>query len=243
MPNSDHLNLPYLTAGQTNPDVTINNFLEGLDDASAGSATVDFTSDADLTPTAAENKELQMVITDTSVFLTVPRNVILESYGRFHIVKNDTAQDLTFKNAAGTGVTVSGTVRELIYNDGTNVYSVSGQNTESFLYDLGVFVPGLPAASDDVMRFVFSRSVDFPAGLTASQGYCETQATAQYDFDVQKNGGSVGTVRFAIATSAATFIMASPQSFVAGDRIAIIASATPDATLNDVYITLKGTRV
>ncbi|MDH3376450.1 MAG: hypothetical protein OEQ39_05715 [Gammaproteobacteria bacterium] len=244
MPNSDHLNKPYLTAGQTQPDVTINDFLDAVDDALAGSVTVDMGADSDLTPTAAQQLSMELVITDTGVLLTAARNVILEGFSRFHIVKNDTAQELTFKTAAGSGVAVpAGGVRQLIFNDAANVNSVSGQGADAFLYELGAFFPNKPQTSEVVLRSIFTRSIDFPSALTGSQGYCETTATAETDFDVQKNAVSVGTIRFAIATNASTFIAASPISFTAGDRLAIIAPATPDTTLSDIYITLKGTRV
>jgi hypothetical protein len=242
MPNSDHLNKALMTAGQTQPDVTINAFFAAVDNAVAGSETVDMGADSDLTPTADQQLSLQLVITDTGVLLTAARNVILEGYSRFHIVKNETAQTLTFKTAAGTGVAVIPGARELIFNDAANVNAVSGQGSDSFLFDVGSNHPGKPTASQPIMRFVFTRAVDFPSGLTGSQGYCETQATAQTDIDVQKNAVSVGTVRFPASTSAATFIMASATSFAAGDRLALIAPGTPDATLSDFYITLKGTR-
>lgn len=243
MPNSIYLNMPYLATAQTSPEVTLNDFLETVDRAVAGTATHNMASDANYTLTTAQNRSLQVIITDTGVLLTAPRDIILSSFGRFHIVKNDTAQNLTFKNATGSGVTVqAGAVRELLYNDGTNVHSVSGQSSDSFLYDVGVFVPSTPADNDDVLRFIFTRTVSFPTSLTGSRGYCEVTATSQADFDVRKNGSSVGTIRFPASTNAATFIMASPTTFAAGDRLSVIAPSPQDGTLADVYFTLKGTR-
>ena len=127
MPNSDHLNKPLLVSGQTQPDVTLNTFLEAVDDALAGSVTINAASDADITPTAAQQLNMQIIITDTvsPAVLTTGRNVILEGFSRLHVVLNSTAQTLTFKTAAGSGVAVAtGGGRQLIYNDGSNVHSV-----------------------------------------------------------------------------------------------------------------------
>jgi hypothetical protein len=125
MPKSDHLNKDYMAAGQTQPDVTLNNFLEAVDEAIAGSVTIDMGSDADLTPTATQQLRLELIITDTGVVLTTGRNVILEGFARLHVVLNSTAETLTFKTAAGSGVAVAtGGGRELIYNDGSNVHAI-----------------------------------------------------------------------------------------------------------------------
>jgi hypothetical protein len=78
--------------------------------------------------------------------------------------------------------------------------------------------------------------------LSGSVGKATVAATAQTDFDILKNGASVGTMRFAIAATDATFIAASPITFAAGDVIRVNAPVTPDATLANVHFTLKGTR-
>lgn len=109
-------------------------------------------------------------------------------------------------------------------------------------YDIGAQISGAPTASLVMMRYKFPRAVSFPSGLTNSQGASGTAATAQTDFDILKNGVSVGTMRFAAAATSATFIMASGQSFAAGDILTVIAPATPDATLAGVTFVLAGTR-
>lgn len=109
-------------------------------------------------------------------------------------------------------------------------------------YDIGAQIAGAPSASLVMLRYKFPRAVDFPAGLTNSQGEAGTAATAQTDFDIEKNGVSVGTMRFAASSTSATFIMASPQSFAAGDILTVIAPGSPDATLAGVSFVLAGTR-
>jgi hypothetical protein len=110
-------------------------------------------------------------------------------------------------------------------------------------FDLGVFISGLPGGLEMVYQFVATRPLDFPAGLTDSQGYAATApADATKEFDVQKNGSSVGTVSFAQSSQTATFTAASAFSLAAGDRLSIIAPASQDSALADISITLAGTR-
>lgn len=114
--------------------------------------------------------------------------------------------------------------------------------THSQPFDLPVWIAGKPAAAERVLRFIATRAVSFPAALAGSAGTSRVAATAQRDFDVQKNGVSVGTVRFAAAGSTASFIAASAFSLAAGDLLEVIAPGTQDATLEDIAFTLVGTR-
>lgn len=119
----------------------------------------------------------------------------------------------------------------------------------SFLYapqsqpfDLSGFVPGVPTASQIYMFVPVTRPVTFPSSLTGSVGKAKVAATAQTDFDIKKNGTSVGTMRFAAAATSASFIAASAISLAAGDTLEVVAPATPDATLSGVGFALQGTR-
>jgi hypothetical protein len=107
-------------------------------------------------------------------------------------------------------------------------------------YDMGLTYTGSQAVSVVMLRYPFPRAVIFPAGLTGSQCVAAVAATAQTDFDIQKNGGSVGTVRFAIAGTVASFIMASATSFAVGDILTLVAPGTADATLADIGLALTG---
>jgi hypothetical protein len=114
--------------------------------------------------------------------------------------------------------------------------------TNSQPVDLPVWVAGKPTASERILRFIATRSVTFPASLTGSYGTSRVASTAQRDFDLQKNGVSAGTVRFAAAGTTASFIAASPIALAAGDLLEVIAPGTQDATLEDIAFTLVGTR-
>lgn len=83
--------------------------------------TINVASDADLTLTAAQNLYAKVTVTDTGVILTTGRNVIVDNVGRIFIFTNSTAQTLTVKTAAGTGVAIPTGTSSLLINDGTDV--------------------------------------------------------------------------------------------------------------------------
>jgi len=109
-------------------------------------------------------------------------------------------------------------------------------------FDIAFFISGSPSSSQIVGQFVVVRAVDFPTNLTDSQGFASTAATASTDFDIQKNGGSIGTMNFDISGTVATFTFGSPVSFAAGDRFQVVAPGSPDSTLADISMTFKGVR-
>jgi hypothetical protein len=91
----------------------------------AESITHEMTSDADYTLTDYENLSGRYIITDTVVTLTVARNIIVSIDERSFIAQNDTAETLTFKTSAGTGIDVLAGNTDTLYCDGTDVI-VSG---------------------------------------------------------------------------------------------------------------------
>lgn len=96
---------------------------------------------------------------------------------------------------------------------------------------------------DQKVPVKFTVGVAFAAAFAGSAADASAAATAQTDIDVQKNGVSVGTVRFAAAASTATFIAASAVTFNAGDRMTLIMPSSQDDTLADVSISFKGQRI
>lgn len=107
-------------------------------------------------------------------------------------------------------------------------------------YDVVCWLGAAPTANQVLLFHKFARTVVFPSSLTGSQGHAKTAATAQTDFDIQKNGSSVGTMRFAASGTTPSFIFSSQQTFSAGDRLDVIAPGSPDATLASITFTLKG---
>jgi hypothetical protein len=124
----------------------------------------------------------------------------------------------------------------------TDYRAASPGNIPAQPFDVVSFYPGAPTASAILLRIPFARTVSFLAAFAGSCAAASVAATAQTDFTVLKNGGSIGTVRFAAAAATATFIAGTATSFAAGDILSIVAPATPDATLSDVGIVLAGTR-
>jgi len=107
-------------------------------------------------------------------------------------------------------------------------------------YDIASFFVAKPGASDICIKFLATQAYHLPQNLTLSQAHAETAATASTVFDVKKNGSNVGTITFAAAGTVATFVMASQTNFVAGDRLTVIAPASPDLTLANIGFNLHG---
>lgn len=79
------------------------------------------TVDADYTLTAAQNLYGRIEITDTNPFLTTGRNITFDNTEHSFIFVNSSAQTLTAKTAAGTGIAVlAGEAKEL-RNNGTDI--------------------------------------------------------------------------------------------------------------------------
>lgn len=111
------------------------------------------------------------------------------------------------------------------------------------VYDVGaMYVGAKPPVSQIVCFHVFNRLVTFPAAFKGSNGRCKTTATAQADFDVKKNGASIGTIRFAAGATRPTFLLTPAQRFVAGDYLEVVAPGSQDATLQDISFLLAGQR-
>lgn len=110
-------------------------------------------------------------------------------------------------------------------------------------YDVGIpRTSGAPGSNEVLLDFVFPRTCVLPASMTDSVAEAGVAATAQTDLDVQKNGASVATIRFAASGTVASFINAGADTFSAGDNLRVVAPGTPDATLADLVFTLAFTR-
>lgn len=127
----------------------------------------------------------------------------------------------------------SGTSLNLALSD---IAALSGQP-----FDLGFYFEGTLSNAEAVARYVFNRSVTFPASLTGSHASADTASTGTVSFTLKQNGSSVGTVTFT-ASATGTFTFASPVTFASGDVLQIVAPATADSTLANVAINLAGTR-
>lgn len=111
-------------------------------------------------------------------------------------------------------------------------------------YEARSSVTGAPTADQIVMRHRFGQVVDmgeqpYEAGIA----YAGVAATAQTDFDIQRNGVSVGTLRFEAAATEGQIlyhVTSGVEIVEPGDLLTIVAPTTPDATLADIDIILFG---
>jgi hypothetical protein len=107
-------------------------------------------------------------------------------------------------------------------------------------YDFSWRKEGQPGASEVVLRQVLARRVMLEADFAGSAGLAGTGATADADFDVQRNGVSIGTIRFEVGATAPTLIAAAAVTLEIGDELIIVAPASVDASLADVTVTFAG---
>ena len=110
------------------------------------------------------------------------------------------------------------------------------------LYDMGLFIPGLPAATALVFQFVFPRPVTFPAGLAGSTARAATAATASTSFTLRRNGANTGSITFAAGSASGSFTLSGAVTFAIGDLLELLAPSPADATLADIAVCLVGTR-
>jgi hypothetical protein len=242
-----NLAIEHILQSQAQKEVTANEAFDALDQAIAGLLEVDVSAGGTVTVDPAAALECKMLrLTGT---LAADVEVVVPDNRKPYFVHNTTAGGfaVTIKTAAGAGIAVESSLHDtaVVYCDGTDVIAISIGNAggdDIGPYDVGVYFPGTPGAGATLLQLIAPRAFKLPAGLTGSQGYAGTAPTAQADLDIRKNGASIGTVTFAAAASTASFSFASEVAFVAGDRLAVLAPASQDASLADISITFKGTR-
>ncbi|HMU15805.1 MAG TPA: hypothetical protein PKC95_00040 [Thauera aminoaromatica] len=237
-----NLNLPQIAAAQAQKHQTSNDADEYLDIALTEVLVVSLAG-GNVTLTAAQFREAMVFESSGNA---VARDLTVPAVSRPFIVRNGGTATLTIRGGAGSPLgtaTLATGETGLYYCDGSTLREVAkSAGSTADPYDVGASYPGAPTASVVLMRYPFPRQVIFPSGLTNSRGVAGTAATAQTDFDIKKNGSSVGTMRFAAAGTTATFIMASQTTFAAGDVLTVVAPGSPDATLADIGFGLAGTR-
>ncbi len=116
-----------------------------------------------------------------------------------------------------------------------------GVPATDYLFTSCIFVGVIPS-SQILIDNPMAQGCTFSAALSGSAGTLNVAATAQTDFDVQKNGVSFGTIRFAAAGTVASFISASGATFAIGDILTVIAPASADASASTLGFTLVATR-
>jgi hypothetical protein len=154
-----------------------------LGEAITGQATVDFSSDADVTITLTDAattqaaRNLRLNITESSSGIGSVRNLILGSgcqIEKFYLINNTGTGAKTVKNTSGTGISVPAGKATLVYNNGTNVVDAASYFTS---LTLGSALPvasggtGITSFGSGVATFLGTpSSANLAAALTDETG-------------------------------------------------------------------------
>lgn len=177
--------------------------------------------------------------------VVVPDAVNISNAERFFIVWNaDTTYDATVKAvSAGTTVILHPGQVGFLYRNGVNVVALAVTDAGNGIYDIGVFISGLPGDGSTILKYVFVRAATFVGNWVGSKYHNGTNPSGTIVFDVKKNGSSIGSISVTsggVATFTST--AGAAQSFAIGDRLHVVAPTPQDGTLADVSITFLGAR-
>lgn len=125
---------------------------------------------------------------------------------------------------------------------GLEIKALRSEASAAKLYQPNSYLPGKPAADDVLLSVTAAVAASFPANLAGSYGTADTAAAANAVCVIKKGATQVGTATFAAGATTATFVLAGGVSLASGEKLTIIAPASPDATLAGVGFVLAGTR-
>lgn len=241
---SNNLGFDSVAENQANKEVTINTSFGVFDAALTETTAIDASAGSVVLTNNQYRRNMLLTISGVT---TAGRTITLPTIKKYTIFRSDptNTQSFTLIKGASTYVVAPGVIVAVYTDatvDGLVIISASAAAV-SRPYDVGVFFSGVLTASEKLIRFNYVRAVDLAAGLAGSRVTAAVAATATADFDVRKNGSSIGTIRFAAAGTVATFVGISATSFVANDLLEVVAPGTPDATLADVSFTIAGVQV
>jgi hypothetical protein len=170
---------------------TNTNLGTALEEAIAGRATANFTTDADLTISLTDTNATQVarhyILNVTSgVSLSTTRNLIVPTIDKPYIIENNTtgSQSIVVKTSAGTGVTVPNGARVMVYANSTNVVAAQ------------THIPSLTLGSALPVASGGTGITSFGTGVATALGVNTGTAGA---FVV--NGGALGTPSSGTLTS------------------------------------------
>jgi len=179
-----------------------------LGEAITGSATVAFSSAADVTLTLTDTqasqsaRNLRLNITESGAGVGYVGNLILGSgcqIEKFYLVRNNGTGVKTVKNTTGTGVAVAAGKATLVYNDGTNVVDVLNSFSSAIL--------GAENAGS-IIPFYFANQAAFPSASTYHGAIAHSHADGAMYFAhssawvrMLDSGGPLGTPSSGTATN------------------------------------------
>lgn len=239
---SNNLSLDQVAENQANKEVTINTATGQLD-AAVTEALSQSVSSGNITISDTNyRRNLRFLITGAT---TVGRSVTLPAIKKLSLIVADSGNTQTVSIIRGsTTLTLAVGGILLVYTDGTtNGLIVAAQAGTTKPYDIATYCSGAPANGEVLLRINIVRNIRLPANLTGSRVTAATAATATADFDVQLNGSSIGTIRFAAAGTVATFLSFSATTIVPNDQLRLVAPGTADATLANIAFTFAGEQI
>jgi len=241
---SNNLDLTAVLENQANKENTINTNTGYLDAALTEKTAVNVSA-SNVTLTGSVYRRATLFnITGAA---TAGRTVTLPAIKKMSVFSADAGNtdNVTVVKGSTTVVLVPGS-NAMLYTDGSaNGLEIVAQSSAGIVrpYDIGTWCAGLPGSSEKLLRYNYVRNVTLPANLVGSRVTAAVAATAQTDFDVKVNNVSIGTIRFAIAGTTASFVAFAGSSIVINDTLEIIAPFTQDATLADISFTIAGVQV
>jgi hypothetical protein len=113
----------------------------------------------------------------------------------------------------------------------------------SLVVRMGLWFPGTPGEDEELFRYTFTDTVEFPENLGVSVAESKTVATAEAVFSIQKDDVEFATITFAAAAAVGTISSVAATTFIAGNTISVIAPSTVDTTLSAISMTLAANRI
>lgn len=108
------------------------------------------------------------------------------------------------------------------------------------VYDIALNVYGQPNTANDLLAsFTAPRAVSIAAGA-AGVATCNTAPAAALTLPIKVNGAQVGTVSFSAASTSGTVNFTSAVNMSTGQILTLFNPATPDATIQDISVTIAG---
>lgn len=245
------LGLPEIAETQNNKYITHNDGLARLEQS----------VNAFYTNTAATGTDITITEDDASFFYiykfsgaTANKFIIYPAQRngvnrkRIFVITNNSLFTLTAKASTGVGPTVAVLAGHVavIQQDFESMFEISSHKPGggASAYDIGFFAPDSPTASDIVAIYTAPRQFELPDNFAGSVGFCHVNPTATAVFNVLRDATVIGTVSistsgvFTFSTTASTV-----ENFNSGQRLRLDAPSPADATLADISITFKGTRI
>lgn len=241
------LAIPEVDQTQPNKYITINNALSFMGAATNKKLESNTTGNWALTEAQFTRYMVFKALGRAGAFnITLPDAVNVSNTERFFVVwNNDSTYTATVKAATSPGAQVSLLPGQLAvcYRNGVDTYALILTDQAGRAYDLGFFVPGLPADAGIVMEWKATRAWKLLGNALGSQCKVATNPTSTAVFTILKNGSSVGSISIntsGVATFSTT--AGAAVSFAVGDILSVTAPTPQDVTLADVGIAFYGTR-